>query len=133
MAGKVLGSYVHVENKKGEIEILAPGQELPAWAEKQVTNPAAFHDAPAAESASESTSSETATGYAALQVKDLKAELKKRELPQTGKQAELIARLEKDDAEKAAATATEGASSDAGDGSADESGDQSGAGDTEEE
>jgi hypothetical protein len=126
MAGRVLGSYVHVTNKKGETEVLAPGQELPAWAKEQVTNPAAFRG-DAVESESEPTgATESATGYAALAVKDLKAELKKRELPQTGKQAELIARLEKDDADKAAApSTTEALSGETGDGSGDGSGDES--------
>lgn len=130
MAGAILGSYVHVENKKGEVVVLQPGQELPAWAKDLVTNPAAFLDASAVESKSEATGSEPATGYAALAVKDLKAELKKRELPQTGKQAELIARLEKDDAEKASQS-TDGESG--GDGSEGGEGAQSADGGTEGE
>lgn len=130
MDGKVLGSYVHVENKKGEVVVLSPGQELPAWAKDLVTNPAAFRDAETVESSEATSTTESADGYAALSGDALKAELKKRELPQSGRKAELIARLEKDDAEKAAAAST---GSESGDGSEGDAGAQSGGGSTEEE
>ncbi|GIT80185.1 hypothetical protein LLS1_18540 [Leifsonia sp. LS1] len=104
MAGKILGSYVHVKDKKGDVVVLSPGQELPGWAKEQVTNPNAFRDDDAVEPESTPTSTEQQpTGYAALETAALKAELKKRELPQTGKKAELIERLEKHDAELKAA------------------------------
>ncbi len=118
MARKVLGSYVHVTNKKGEAVVLSPGQELPGWAKDIVTNPKAFRDEETVESQSESGGSEStseAASYAALDLSGLKAELKKRELPQTGNKAELIERLEKHDAELKAA---EGGSGD-GDGDGD--------------
>lgn len=42
--GRVLVSDVHVTDKTGNVVVLATGSELPDWAEKLVTNPAAFGD-----------------------------------------------------------------------------------------
>lgn len=98
----VLASFVHVTKKNGEVVVLEPGQKVPAFAKDQVTNPAAFADAEADEQTEESGGDPQ--GYAALDLDALQAALKERELPQDGTEAELVARLEADDAEKAAAT-----------------------------
>lgn len=113
MAGKVLRSYVHVANKNGEAVVLSPGQELPGWAKEQVTNPKAFSDGETVEQRSgQTTTEQEPSGYATLDNPALKAELKKRELPQSGNKAELIERLEKHDAEQKAAAAAAGGSGD---------------------
>lgn len=106
MAGKVLGSYVHVTKDDGSVVILEPGQELPAWASELVTNPAAFADEATVDPGSESGNSEE--GYAGQSVDELKTLLKDRELPVSGKKPELVARLEQDDAEKAASGSESG-------------------------
>jgi hypothetical protein len=40
MAGLV--AHVHVQDEKGETHVFGPGSDVPAWAKKQITNPAAW-------------------------------------------------------------------------------------------
>lgn len=41
---KRLTSTVHVVDKDGETQVFGPSDQVPAWAWKQITNPAAFTD-----------------------------------------------------------------------------------------
>lgn len=44
MAGLV--THVHVTDKDGEHFVFGPGDDVPAWAKKLITNPAAWETAP---------------------------------------------------------------------------------------
>jgi hypothetical protein len=132
--GAVLARDVHVTKDGVNFVVLHAGETVPKRFEKLVTNPKAFREVVEEDAGGQGgggSSSDESTGYAGQSNDDLKAELKKRELPQTGNKAELVARLEKDDAEKASAEGESGNGGDSGDG--DGSGDESDGGGTEEE
>lgn len=102
MARKFLAADVHVD-RDGQTVVLQAGSKLPDWAKELVTNPKAFTSAPeSTEDADEQGASEPVP-YAKWKKDDLVAELKLRELPQEGTNAEQAERLEADDAEKKAA------------------------------
>lgn len=42
-----LAAYVHVTDDKGEPFVFGPDDKIPGWAEKAITNPKAWADAPA--------------------------------------------------------------------------------------
>jgi hypothetical protein len=42
-----LASYVHVQDDQGANHVFGPDDEVPGWAEKAITNPKAWADAPA--------------------------------------------------------------------------------------
>jgi hypothetical protein len=88
---------VPVDEAAGEWTVLAAGSEVPKEFEHYVTNPKAFvvESAPADDQGEEP----EVGPYDGWNLKALKAELKQRELPQTGNHAELLARLTADDAE----------------------------------
>lgn len=46
-----LNTHVHVVNPKGEPVVLKPGVDVPAWAEKAITNPKVWVDGPKADKA----------------------------------------------------------------------------------
>ncbi len=106
----VLAAFVHVTKKDGEVVILEPGQKVPSWAAKQVTNPNAFADAEPDEletkppaGAGGGQGGENPPTYADQDEDALRGLLKERELPQDGDKAALVARLEQADQEAAAA------------------------------
>lgn len=41
---KIIKVFVHIKDEDGNPMVLGPGDELPTWAEAQVTNPACFDD-----------------------------------------------------------------------------------------
>ncbi|UYL88296.1 hypothetical protein SEA_EVEPICKLES_9 [Arthrobacter phage EvePickles] len=49
-----LNTYVHVHDKDGISHAFGPEDTVPAWAEKAITNPDVWAEAPAAEEAAES-------------------------------------------------------------------------------
>lgn len=110
MGDKILRSYVHVTKKDGSTVELAPGQAVPAWAAKQVTNPDAFADETVEQEetqppagAGDGQGGENPPAYADQDEDALRGLLKERELPQEGDKAALVERLEQADAEAAAA------------------------------
>ncbi|WP_382307289.1 SAP domain-containing protein [Herbiconiux sp. UC225_62] len=100
MGARVLATDVHVWREDKAAFITLPADTVvPDWATDLVTNPKAFkeveeNDAPAGDDT-------PATSYAEMKNDELKALLKKRELPTSGKHDELVARLNEDDAERA--------------------------------
>ena len=100
MAG-ALRTDVHVwDDEKSDFVVLEKGTEVPERFAGLVTNPKAYVDPADAEGdGSDDEGSDQPEGYAALNVEELKAELRLRELPQTGNKPDLIARLLEADAE----------------------------------
>lgn len=95
---KVLATHVHVfKEGASEATILEAGSKVPDWAKDQVTNPAAYVDAPKGKT-SDSDDDTSSSDYASWKYQRLVAEAKKRELPTSGKAPDLIARLTEDDA-----------------------------------
>lgn len=45
MSGKQLVAYVHVRDLAGRTTALGPGDDVPTWAAKQISNPKAWGDA----------------------------------------------------------------------------------------
>ena len=41
---KIIKVFVHIKDEDGNPMVLGPGDELPTWAESQVTNPACFDE-----------------------------------------------------------------------------------------
>ena len=90
-----LAAYVHVIDENGAPFVFCPDSVVPAWAEKAITNPKAWAEAP-----------EEPTGYAAKKVPELEAEIAQRNegrdeadliKPDGSKKADLVAALEADD------------------------------------
>lgn len=122
MSRRLAGS-VRVVNEDGVSVMLAAGEELPAWAESQVTNKAAFEpeeddDAPADGKSPEDAAAEAGVqapeepagepagpDYSSMTVSDLRAEIDRRNegraeedlIPADGLKADLVAALEADD------------------------------------
>lgn len=122
--GRILRHDVHVTLRDNSVVVLPAGASVPAEYADYVTNPKAFVevvDAPARASSSAG-GDPTGSNYAEWSNSQLKAALKKRELPQGGKKAELVDRLKLDDAEH----------EEAGDGDESADGDESGDGDGDE-
>lgn len=103
-AGK-LATSVRVTDDGGRHVVIAAGDDVPAWASKQIVNPKAWDgDAPEAKTidAGEDPASE---GYESKTVADLRAEIKARNegrddesrVSGDGNKADLIAALEADD------------------------------------
>lgn len=101
-----LNTHVHVVNPKGEPVVLKPGEDVPAWAEKAITNPKVWADGPKVDKSDGGQGAEVSI-YADLKGPDLKAEIKRRNedrdddakiTPASNKNADLIAALEADDA-----------------------------------
>lgn len=42
--GRALRTYVHVHDEDGQTHVFGPDDEVPAWAAKRITNPAAWED-----------------------------------------------------------------------------------------
>ncbi len=102
-----LNTHVHVVNPKGEPVVLKPGVDVPAWAEKAITNPKVWVDGPKADKAPQGDGGAGDSVYADLKAADLKAEIERRNAdrdddakitPAGKKNADLIAALEADDA-----------------------------------
>jgi hypothetical protein len=105
---KVAARTVHVHGQfhGHEHRVFNPGDKIPQWAVDLITNPAVFAESEQAaellvEAAEERPLDddqwETAS-YDGLKVDELKALLEERNLGSTGRKAELIQRLEDDDA-----------------------------------
>ena len=118
--GTVLAHDVHVTHEDNTVTILKAGTKLPKKFEKLVPNPKAFVEVED-EATEESGAGDGADdkSYAKLTPTKLRALLKKRELPQEGEKAELIARLEEFD-EESDDTADGDDESGAGDGADDD-------------
>lgn len=113
--GARLGRTVHITRDDNTVVSLLRGDEVPAdlagyfVSENEVhrafapgsDSPLPAHAAAEGESAAEEPGGES-DGYDALEYPELKALAKDRELPQSGKAKDLIARLREDDAERAA-------------------------------
>jgi hypothetical protein len=99
--GARLRTDVHVwDDEKSAFVVLERGTEVPEKFANLVTNPKAYADPADAEGdGQDDEESDKPEGYAALNVEELKAELRLRELPQTGNKPDLIARLIEADAE----------------------------------
>lgn len=102
-----LNTHVHVVNPKGEPVVLKPGEDVPAWAEKAITNPKVWADGPKADKGGDAGQGAGDSVYADLKAADLKAEIERRNdgreddakiTPASNKNADLIAALEADDA-----------------------------------
>lgn len=98
MAGRILATHVHVHREGKESVILEAGSVVPKWAEKLITNPAAFAE-PVVEEPGEAAAEHGE--YSTWTNRDLKAALVERELPVSGNHDELVQRLIDDDTEKA--------------------------------
>lgn len=116
-AGKQLAVRVFVPDEHGEMQAFGPGDDVPAWAVKQITNPAAWGDdadevgfGPGGEAPGETGTEpdgDSAPDYSKLKKDELEAEVEKRngardegdriEVGGTGTKADLIAALEADD------------------------------------
>lgn len=94
---RVLRHNVHVTLEDNSVVILPAGASVPKEYAEFVTNPKAYVDVELAGDGEQAAGGEGL--YAGESVPNLKAELKKRELPQTGNKAELIERLLADDAD----------------------------------
>jgi hypothetical protein len=102
--GKVLAHDVHVTGDDHQVVVLAAGTKVPKKFASLVTNPKAFIEEVVDEE--EQIVLETTTAsYDTLTGPQLKALLKERELPQTGKNADMVERLKADDVERAEAAA----------------------------
>lgn len=42
MAGRQLAAYVHLNDEAGRVHTFGPGDEVPSWAAKKITNPKAW-------------------------------------------------------------------------------------------
>jgi hypothetical protein len=118
--GKVLAHDVHVTDDGYNVVVLPAGSKVPKKFADLVTNPKAY-----VEEIVDLDEPETATaavvGYDKLKGPQLKALLKERELPQTGTNPEMIARLTAYDAEAAEAAADDEGDDDASSDDGDES------------
>jgi hypothetical protein len=107
----VLRTDVHVSLPDHSVVVLKKGTRVPKDLEEYVTNPKAYAPEGSEGSGSESGSDES-HGYSDLKGDDLRDLLKQRELPQTGNNKEMVARLTADDAERE--TGSEGSGSESG-------------------
>ena len=103
-AGK-LATSVRVTDEGGRHVVIAAGDDVPAWASKQIVNPKAWDsDAPEAEK-TDADGEPAAEGYESKTVAELRAEIKARNegrddesrVSADGNKADLIAALEADD------------------------------------
>ena len=103
-AGK-LATSVRVTDDGGRHVVIAAGDDVPAWASKQIVNPKAWDgDAPEAKTI-DAGEDPAAEGYESKTVADLRAEIKARNegrddesrVSGDGNKADLIAALEADD------------------------------------
>lgn len=97
MARKIIKAHVHFFDDENKRHSLAPGDELPKWAEKFVVNPAAYEVATASAPTVESTATKPLD---ALKKDELIALAKERGLPSAGKVDELRERLAAADVEQ---------------------------------
>lgn len=103
-AGK-LATSVRVTDECGRHVVIAAGDDVPAWASKQIVNPKAWDgDAPDTEK-TDAAGEPAAEGYESKTVAELRAEIKARNegrddesrVSGDGNKADLIAALEADD------------------------------------
>ncbi len=107
--GGVLRNDVHVTKEDHSVVILRRGSTVPDELAEYVTNPKAYaSDVESDAEQGESGDTSGDTGYQSWKVPDLKAELKKRELPQGGTHDELVLRLTESDAEQGESGDTSG-------------------------
>lgn len=118
-AARKLARYVTVRDDNGEPKAFGPDDTVPAWAAKQITNPAAWADSDGDPDASGDDGgsgdggdgSDKAPSYSSMKKADLEAEVAKRnevradddviEVEGKGTVADLVAALEADDAANA--------------------------------
>lgn len=108
--GRKLATDVHVIGSKGPFDfvVLEAGSEVPDEYADQVTAESAYlPDAEPDTVEVDAPDADAPTGWAALTVAQLKAELEQRDLPHSGSKAELVARLVEDDAERAKESGTD--------------------------
>ncbi len=99
---KIARTHVHVEKKggkdDGKVVIFAAGDEIPAWAQKIISNDDVYAEDDAV--VEEAPESPAAGPYDGKPDDELRALLTARELPTDGDTAALIARLTQADAEQ---------------------------------
>jgi len=115
--GKRLARYVHVTDDKGEQHVFGPDDDVPGWAAKVITNPAAwgddsYEDAPLAPPTPSSTSGDDdgdggVPAYGSMKKAELEAEVARRnegreevdhiQVGGNGTKADLVAALVADD------------------------------------
>ena len=103
-AGK-LATSVRVTDDGGRHVVIAAGDEVPAWASKQIVNPKAWGGDPPEPEKTDADGEPAAEGYESKTVAELRAEIKARNegrddesrVSGDGNKADLIAALEADD------------------------------------
>ena len=103
-AGK-LATSVRVTDEGGRHVVIAAGDDVPAWASKQIVNPKAWGGDPPEPETTNADGEPATEGYESKTVADLRAEIKARNegrddesrVSGDGNKADLIAALEADD------------------------------------
>lgn len=107
-----LAFHVHVADEHGEIHEFGPDDQVPAWAQKAISNPSAWAEEPDTEPAPGNPATEgEPVDYASWKKDQLEAEVDRRnedredddliEVEAPGNKAELVAALQADDAARA--------------------------------
>jgi hypothetical protein len=96
---KIARTHVHVHKKNGDVVVFAAGEEIPAWAQKAITNDAVY--AEDVEDAEADPGDGNQPGpYDGKTDDELRALLTERELPTDGETAALVERLTQADVEQ---------------------------------
>ncbi|NUO57317.1 MAG: hypothetical protein HOV78_11675 [Hamadaea sp.] len=113
MASRTLAHYVTVADEKGEQHTFGPDSDVPAWASKAITNPAAWADGDVdqVDGSEDGGEGDGPKPYSKWLKADLEAEVDRRnegredddliEVDEPGNKPELVAALEADDAAQA--------------------------------
>jgi hypothetical protein len=99
---KIARTHVHVHKKDGTVKVFAAGEEIPAWAQKVITNNDVYaENAESVEPDSDGGDEGGEQGpYDGKSDDELRAILRERELPTDGDTAALVERLTQADAEQ---------------------------------